>query len=175
MKKWYVIHVFTGYEDKVKSAIEHLATVQDWRDAIGKVLVPHERVVLQRSSSDKTKQRNLMPGYVFVQLDADEEVYNQIQHIPGVSSFLGPGGRPEPLSEEDVESMFDLVESRAAKPKKLIKFRKHEQVKVVDGPFANFIGVIDDIDEEKAKLRVLVTIFGRQTPLELEVTQVESI
>ena len=174
--KWYVIHVFTGFENKVKGAIEHLSNVQDWCDAIGRVQIPLERVVLQRSSaSNKTKQRNLMPGYIFVELEGDEDVFNQIQRIPGVSSFLGPGGQPESLSEKDVESMFDLVESRTSKPKKLIKFRKHEQVKVVDGPFANFIGVIDEIDEEKAKLRVLVTIFGRQTPLELEVSQVESI
>lgn len=172
---WYVIHTYTGFENKVREAIEHLAVQPDWRDKIGRVLIPLERVMMQRSTKNQTQQRNLMPGYVFVELEGAEDIFNQINHIPGVSSFLGPGGKPEALSPEDVESMFDLVESRASKPKNLIKFRKGEQVKVVDGPFANFIGLIDEIDEEKAKLRVLVTIFGRQTPLELEVSQVDAI
>ena len=172
---WYVIHTYTGFELKVKQTIEYLSTIQNWRGKIGRVLVPLEKVLMQKTSQTQTRQRNLMPGYVFVELDQDEEIFNQIRRIPGVSSFLGPGGQPETLSGEDVESMLDLVESRASRPKKLITFRKGEQVKVTDGPFANFIGVIDDIDEEKAKLRVLVTIFGRQTPLELEVSQVESL
>lgn len=172
---WYVIHTYTGFETKVKESIEHLATVQDWRGKIGRVIVPTERVVTQKTTKTQMRQRNLMPGYVFVELEPDEEIFNQIRRIPGVSSFLGPGGNPEPLSPSDVEAMLDLVESRTTKPKKLIKFRKGEQVKVSEGPFANFIGVIDEIDEEKARLRVLVTIFGRQTPLELEVTQVESL
>ncbi len=172
---WYVIHTYTGFELKVKQTIEYLATVQDWRGRIGRVVIPLEKVVMQKSTQPETRQRNLMPGYVFVELGEDEEIFNQIRKIPGVSAFLGPGGHPEKLSEKDTEAMLDLVESRATRPKKLITFRKGEQVKVTDGPFANFIGVIDEIDEDKAKLRVLVTIFGRQTPLELEVTQVESL
>jgi transcriptional antiterminator NusG len=175
MKNWYVVHTFTGYENKVKEAVEHLTRVHGWHDKIGRVLIPYERVVMQRTLTTQTQHRNLMPGYVFVEVSPDEEIFNQIGRIPGISSFLGPGGKPQALSNEDIEAMLDLVESRASKPKQLIKYRKGEQVKVVDGPFANFIGVIDEIDEEKAKLRVLVTIFGRQTPLELEVTQVEAI
>ncbi|MCD6385255.1 transcription termination/antitermination factor NusG [Candidatus Sumerlaeota bacterium] len=172
---WYVLHTYTGSEIQVKESIEHLATIKDWRGKIGRVVVPTEKVVMQRTTRSRTRQRNLMPGYVFVELEPEEEIFNQIRRLPGVSSFLGPGGKPEPLSQKDVESMLELVESRATKPKKLIKFRKGEQVKVSEGPFSNFIGVIDEIDEEKARLRVLVTIFGRQTPLELEVTQVESL
>ncbi len=172
---WYVIHTYTGYEQKVKEAIEHLANVYNWQKKIGRIIIPMERVIKERATKPSAQPRNLMPGYVFVELEPEEELFSRIQSLPGVSAFLGAGGKPETLSPDDVSALLELVEERAEKPKKLIKFRPGEHVKVTEGPFANFVGVINEVDEEKARLRVLVTIFGRETPLELECSQVEAI
>ena len=173
MANWYVLHTHSGQEQKVKANIEHRAQMEGFREKIRQILIPHENVIEIRSGKKRTVARTLMPGYVLIDMDYDNEVAASITKLPGVSGFIGDGKTAFPLSEEEVENMLHLADDTAERPKPEIRYRIGEQVKVTEGPFANFIGTIDEIDAERAKLRVMVSIFGRPTPVELDVLQVE--
>ncbi|MBN1477101.1 transcription termination/antitermination factor NusG [Candidatus Sumerlaeota bacterium] len=175
MTTWYVLHTHSGFEAKVKKNIEHRAQVEGFREQIRQVLIPQESVVEIRSGKKQTVTRTLMPGYVLIDMDYDDEVGAAITKIPGVSGFIGDGKKPFPLTEEEVKNMLQQADDSAERPKPEIRHRVGEQVKVIEGPFASFIGTIDEIDVEKAKLRVMVSIFGRPTAVELDVLQVESV
>lgn len=173
--QWYAVHTYSSYENKVKQLIEHKATLEGLRDRIRSVVIPTERVVEIKSGQKRTIQRTLMPGYIIVQMDGSEDAFNLIRNIKGVSGFVGDGRAPIPLSQEEVSNLLNIMEDKHEKPKPKVLFQKGDQVKVIEGPFGNFIGQVENIDEERGKLNVMVSIFGRLTPVELDVLQVEGV
>ncbi|MCX7719644.1 MAG: transcription termination/antitermination protein NusG, partial [Candidatus Sumerlaeaceae bacterium] len=155
------------------------ATIEGLRDYLRQVMIPAETFVEIKGGKKRQTQRNLYPGYVLVQMESDEEklndLINLITKIPGVSQFLPGGSHPVPLDENEVNDILNIVQEKTEKPKPQIRYRVGEQVKVIEGPFANFVGEVNEIDEEKSKLKVMVSIFGRQTSVELDVLQVEGV
>lgn len=170
---WYAIYTHSGFEKKVKRDVEHRASIEGLRDALGQVLIPEEKIVEIKDGKRKESSRNFMPGYVFIQMQANEELFKTIREINGVSNFVGADDKPSILSEAEVKNVLGLIEDKKDKPKPEIKFRVGDSVKVIEGPFANFIGNVEDIDHEKARLKVMVSIFGRATPVDLNVLEVE--
>lgn len=173
--QWYAVHTYSSYENKVKQLIEHKATLEGLRDRIKSVVIPTERVVEIKSGQKRTIQRTLMPGYIIVQMDGSEDAFNLIRNIKGVSGFVGDGRAPIPLGKEEISNLLNIMEDKHEKPKPKVLFQKGDQVKVIEGPFGNFIGQVEHIDEERGKLNVMVSIFGRLTPVELDVLQVEGV
>ena len=173
--KWFAIHTYSGFEKSVKKDIEHRASVEGLREKLGEVIVPEEKTVEIKEGKKREHSRNIMPGYVFVQMHEDEELFKLVEEIKGVSGFVGAGGARTPLSDEEVANIRGLVEEKKDKPRAEIKHRLGDQVKVIEGPFSSFVGTVDNIDYDKAKLRVMVSIFGRSTPVELDVLQVEGV
>lgn len=173
--QWFAVHTYSSYENKVKQLIEHKATLEGLRDRIRSVVIPTERVVEIKSGKKRTIQRTLMPGYIIVQMDGSEDAFNLIRNIKGVSGFVGDGRAPVPLSKEEVGNLLNIMEDKHEKPKPKVLFQKGDQVKVIEGPFGNFIGQVEAVDEERGKLNVMVSIFGRLTPVELDVLQVEGV
>lgn len=171
---WYAVHTYSGMEKSVKKDIEHRASIEGLRERLGEVIVPEEKIVEIKEGKRKEHARNFMPGYVFVQMEDHDELFKVIEEIKGVSGFVGAGTARTPLSDEEINNIRGLVEDKKDKPRAEIKHRLGDQVKVIEGPFANFVGTVDQIDYDKAKLRVMVSIFGRSTPVELDVLQVES-
>lgn len=173
MKNWYAIHTYSGFEKRVKRDIEHRVSIEGLRDSLGQVIIPEEKVMEVKDGKKKESSRNFMPGYVFLQLEPRADLFKIITEVQGVSGFAGTGDKPSELSEEEIRNVMGLIEDKKDKPKAEIKFRKGDQVKVIEGPFANFVGTVEDIDIEKARLRVMVSIFGRSTPVDLNVLEVE--
>jgi len=171
---WYVIHTLTNYEEKVKQELEKQIANLGLASHFGRILLPTEEVVEIKKSKRVTKRRKYFPGYLFVQMEIDNNTFWLVRNTTGVSGFLG-GLKPIALPEEEAKHIIELVESPSVKPKPSIVFEKEEQVRIIEGPFANFIGVIEDVNEEKGKLKVMVSIFGRLTPVELNFLQVEKI
>lgn len=176
-KHWYAIHTFSGYENRIRTQIEHRVQVEGFRDKVAQVLIPQKQTTEIKNGKKTQVMRNIMPGYVFIEMEPDDEVFSLVQKIHGVSSFLGAeyGEQPAPLSKAEVESLMDSIEERPDRPKTIISYNVNDQVKVVEGPFANFIGTVEQVDQEKGKLKVMVSIFGRPTSVELDVLQVESV
>lgn len=171
--QWYALHTHTGFENKVKTTIERRVETEGQRERVSRVVIPLEPVIEIKGGKKHTVMRNLMPGYIFVQMEGSDDLFNMIREIKGVSSFVGSGAKPVPLSQGEVDNILNMLEAKADKPKPEINYSKGDQVKVTEGPFANFIGTVDHVDEEKHKLAVMVSIFGRPTPVELDVLQVE--
>jgi transcriptional antiterminator NusG len=174
-KKWFAIHTYSGYENKIKQTIEHRVQLEGLRDKVSQVLVPLKKGIEIKNGKKHEVMRNIMPGYVFIEMDPDEEVFALVQKIPGVSAFLGDGNKPSPLPATEVTSLLDSIEERADRPKAVITYKVNDQVKVIEGPFGNFIGTVEQVDPEKGKLKVMVSIFGRPTSVELDVLQVEAV
>ena len=172
-KKWFAVHTYSGFEAKVKANIEHLAAVEGFRDEVAEVIIPQETFIEVRGGKKRTVMRNLMPGYVLVHIETHDKVFEMIKKINGVSGFVGSGDDAIPLSQQEIDNLLHVSEEKAEKPKAEIRFSKGDQVKVIEGPFANFVGNVQDIDIEKSKLKVMVSIFGRPTSVELNVLQVE--
>lgn len=170
---WYAIYTHSGFEKKVKRDIEHRASIEGLREKLGQILIPEEKVVEIKDGKKKESTRNFMPGYVFVQMDAENELFKMIRDVNGVSQFVGADDKPSIITEDEVKNVVGLIEDKQEKPKPEIKFRKGDQVKVIDGPFANFIGTVEDIDVDRSRLKVMVSIFGRSTPVDLGVLEVE--
>jgi len=173
--KWYAVQTYSGFEKRVLDNIYHRATIEGFRDQLKQVLIPAETFVEIKGGKKRQTQRNLYPGYVLVEMEPGEDLMNLITKIPGVSGFLPPGTHPTPLDENEVNHILDIVQEKTEKPKPQIRYRVGEQVKVIEGPLANFVGEVNEIDEEKSKLKVMVSIFGRQTSVELDVLQVEVV
>ncbi len=173
-KQWFAVHTYSGFEQKVKANIEHLAAVEGFREEVAEVTIPQETIVEVRKGKKRTTHRNLMPGYVLVHIEPDDKVFEMIKKINGVSDFVGDGEKAVPLSQSEVDNLLQVSEEQAETPMAEIKFSKGDTVKVIEGPFANFTGSVEEIDAEKAKLKVMVSIFGRPTPVELNVLQVEA-
>ncbi|MCM8792377.1 MAG: transcription termination/antitermination protein NusG [Candidatus Omnitrophica bacterium] len=175
MKKWYVIHVHTGTEQRVKSALETTIIQKGIKDYIGQIFIPTEQVSEIRGGKRKISERKFFPGYILVEMELNEATYQAIRHTPGVTGFIGLGRNPTPLAEEEVERIFKRAEETKAKPSPKVVFEKGEQVRISDGPFLNFSGTVEEVHPEKGKLKVSVSIFGRATPIELEFWQVEKV
>ena len=169
--KWYVIHTYSGYENKVKTNLEHRIQSMDVAHKIFRVVVPTEEEVEINNGQRRTVQKKIFPGYVLVEQLLDDESWFVVRNTPGVTSFVGHGNNPTPLPDSEVQAI--LKQMREEKPQVRITYNKGDRVKIIDGPFAEFLGSIDSVDDEKTKLRVLVSMFGRETPVELDFLQVE--
>jgi transcriptional antiterminator NusG len=174
-KKWYAIHTYSGYENRVKTNIEHKVQVEGYREKVARVLIPAKRYVEIKAGKKHEVMRNIMPGYVLIEMEPDEEIFAIVQKIPGVSAFLGDEGKPSPIDSGEVANVIDTIEERSDRQRSAIAYHVNDQVKVIEGPFANFIGTVEHVDQEKGKLKVMVSIFGRPTAVELDVLQVEGV
>ncbi len=172
-KHWYIIHVYSGFEKKVAQSIREQVQTKGLADVIETVLVPTEEVVEMRRGQRVSTERKFFPGYVLVHMDLDDESWHIVKNTPKVTGFLGAGGRPTPISEAEAQRVLHQVQEGVERPKPSITYEIGELVRVCDGPFSSFNGLVEDVDEERARLKVAVSIFGRATPVELEYTQVE--
>ncbi len=170
---WYVVHVYSGFEKKVAESIEEQAKQSHLSDLIESVLVPTEEVVEMRRGSKVNAERKFFPGYVLVKMEMTDETWHLVQDTPKVTGFLGGRGRPTPISQAEADRIIHQVQEGIERPKPSVSFDIGEQVTVCDGPFTSFNGLVEEVDEEKARLKVAVSIFGRSTPVELEYSQVE--
>jgi transcriptional antiterminator NusG len=173
--KWYIIHTYSGFERKVRESLESRIHAFGLEEKIGKVLIPTEAVTEVRGGKKYTTERMFYPGYVLVEMDMDDHVWHVVKSTPRVTGFVGTGQQPTPLSEEEVNQIVYRVAEGKEKPKLKVKYDKNESVRITDGPFATFTGVVDEVNEDRETLKVMVTIFGRSTPVELEFGQVEKI
>jgi transcriptional antiterminator NusG len=171
--KWYIIHSYSGFERKVKESLESRVRAFGLEEKIGRVLIPTEAVTEVRGGKKYTVERMFYPGYVLVEMDMDDHVWHVVKSTPRVTGFVGTGQQPTPLSEEEVQHIVYKAGESRDKPKLKVKFEKNEKVKITEGPFATFDGIVDDVNEDKETVKVMVTIFGRSTPVELEFKQVE--
>ena len=171
--KWYIVHAYSNFEKKVAESIKEQAHAQGLDDAFSDILVPTEDVVEIRRGRKVNAERKFFPGYVLVKMELTDEAYHLIKNTPKVTGFLGSGSKPMPVSEKEVARIIGAIEEGVERPKPTISFEIGEQVRVTDGPFASFNGSVEQVDEERARLRVTVSIFGRATPVELEYNQVE--
>ena len=174
--KWYIIHSYSGFERKVKESIEARVRADERLGGkIGRVLIPTESVTEVRNGKKYTSERMFYPGYVLVEMDMDDNVWHVVKSTPRVTGFVGTGQQPTPLSEEEVQQIVYRVADSKEKPKLKVKFGKNESVRITEGPFASFTGMVDEVNEDRETLKVMVTIFGRSTPVELEFGQVEKV
>ena len=174
--KWYIIHTYSGFERKVKESIEsRVRAYPELEHRIGRVLIPTESVTEVRGGKKYTSERMFYPGYVLVEMDMDDNVWHVVKGTPRVTGFVGTGQQPTPLSEEEVQQIVYRVADSKEKPKLKVKFEKNEKVRITEGPFASFTGDIDEVNEDRETLKVMVTIFGRSTPVELGFGQVEKV
>ncbi len=174
-KHWYIIHTYSGFEQKVAESLRTRAQAFGFADSIGQVLIPTEEVVELRNGKKVTSKRLLYPGYVLVEMEMSDELWHAVKNTPRVTGFVGGGNTPVPLTPDEVNSVLYRQASSAERPRPKLTFEKNETVKIIDGPFTNFSGKVDEVNQERNTLRVLVTIFGRQTPVELDFLQVEKI
>lgn len=175
-KRWYILHAHSGFEKKVAQTILDQAAQHGMSDAIEQVVVPTENYVEVRRGKKVASERKFFPGYVLVKMAMNDASWHLVKSVPKVTGFLGGGGnRPQPITEAEAMRIFKQVEDGVDRPKQGVVFEVGEQVKVVDGPFESFVGVVEEVDEEKARLKVAVTIFGRATPVDLQYSQVEKV
>ncbi len=171
--RWYIIHVYSGFERKVEQSIREQAQIKGLAERFEEVLVPSEEVVEMRRGQKVSSDRKFFPGYVLVKMDLDDESWHLVKNTPKVTGFLGGGGRPVPITEAEADRILHQVKEGVERPKPSITFEVGETVRVSDGPFTSFNGLVEEVDEDRARLKVAVSIFGRATPVELEYTQVE--
>jgi transcription termination/antitermination protein NusG len=172
-KSWYIIHTYSGFERKVRDSLRTRAEAFGFAERIGEVLIPEEEVVEMRGGKKVTSKRLLYPGYVIVQMEMSDEMRHYIKDTPRVTGFVGGGTEPVPLTPDEVNKILYRQATAAERPRPKLTFEKNENVRIVDGPFANFTGKVDEVNSDRSTLRVLVTIFGRATPVELDFLQVE--
>jgi transcriptional antiterminator NusG len=173
--KWYIIHAYSGFERKVRESIESRVQAFGLQNRIGRVMIPTEPVTEIVNGKKRTVERVFLPGYVLVEMDLDNDLWHVIKNTPRVTGFLGTGDKPVALSEAEVSSILFRSETSKEKPRLKIKFEKNESVRITEGPFANFNGIVDEVNEDRETVKVMVTIFGRSTPVELEFGKVEKV
>jgi transcriptional antiterminator NusG len=170
-RQWYVIHTYSGYENKVKKNLEYRVATNDLGDKIFRIVVPTEEEIEIRDGQRRTVQRKVFPGYVLVEMAMSDDAWYLVRNTPGVTGFVGMGNKPTPLGKDEAAGILRQMEAEA--PKVKVTFSPGQAVKIIDGPFADFEGRVDNVNHEKGKVRVLVSIFGRETPVELDFLQVE--
>ncbi|MFC1708705.1 transcription termination/antitermination protein NusG [Candidatus Omnitrophota bacterium] len=175
MKKWYVVHTQTGSEDKAKLALEARIASSEMQEHFAQVVIPTEQISEVRSGKKKISQRKFFPGYLLIEMDLTEHAWLLVKTIPGVTGFIGTGKRPSALTAEEVSNILNRTQEAKVKPSPKVSFDIGEPVRVTDGPFENFNGVIEEVHPDKQKIKVSVSIFGRSTPVELEYWQVEKV
>jgi transcription termination/antitermination protein NusG len=174
-KRWYIVHAYSNFENKVADSIKEQAAQKGLSDLFEQVLVPTEEVVEIRRGRKIKSQRRFFPGYVLVKMDMTDQAYHLIKNTPKVTGFLGSDNKPVPISDAEAARILNQVAEGVERPKTSITFEVGEQVRVADGPFASFSGLVEEVDEQRARLKVAVSIFGRPTPVELEYAQVEKV
>jgi len=173
-RRWYVIHAYSGFEAQVKRSLEERVKRADMQDMFGEILVPTEEVVEMRGGQQRRSERKFFPGYVLVNMEMTDETWHLVKDVPKVMGFIGgTGDRPAPISDKEADAILQRVQEGVEKPRPKVLFEPGEVVRVVDGPFNDFNGVVEEVDYEKSRLKVSVLIFGRSTPVDLEFTQVE--
>lgn len=172
---WYIVHAYSNFEKKVADSIKERALAQGLEDLFEEVLVPMEEVVELRRGRKVHTERKFFPGYVLVKMEMNDQTYHLIKDTPKVTGFLGTENKPTPISEDEATHILQQVQEGVERPKPSVTFEVGEQVRVADGPFASFNGLVEGVDEERARLKVAVSIFGRATPVELEYGQVEKL
>jgi len=173
--KWYIVHVYSGFENKVKMALDEKIAACNNPEKFGEVLVPTEQIVELVKGKRKTSTRKFYPGYILVKMELNDDTWHIVNDTAKVSGFLGGREKPTPISDEEAEQILNRMEAGKLKPKPKYYFETGDEIRVIDGPFMNFNGVVEEVNPEKGKIRVLVSIFGRSTPVELEFVQVTKI
>ena len=173
--KWYIVHVYSGFESKVKSALEEKMASSPYPEKLGKVLVPTEEIVELAKGKRKTSSRKFYPGYILVRMELDDETWHIVNSTAKVTGFLGGREKPTPISDEEADQILNRMEAGKLKPQPKYFFESGDEIRVIDGPFTSFNGTVEEVNPEKGKIKVLVSIFGRSTPVELEFVQVVKI
>lgn len=174
-KRWYVVHVYSGFEKKIAQHIKEQAEQKGLSDLIGDILVPSEEIVEVRRGQKINTERKFFPGYVLVKMDMTDDTWHLVKDTPKVTGFLGSKTRPSPITEKEAQQIMQQTEEGVKSPRPSVQFEVGEQIRVADGPFTSFNGVVEEVDEEKGRLKVSVSIFGRSTPVDLEYGQVEKL
>ena len=174
-KAWYAVHVYSGFENRVREHIQNTVQAEDLGKKIFDVLIPTEDVAEIKGGKKSISTKKMFPGYVIIQMILDDETWYSIKNTPGVTGFVGPGRRPLPLTQEEVDNVVRRMEETEDSPRPRVVFEKGESLKVIDGPFLNFTGYVSEINEEKGRLKVMVDILGRSTSVELDFLQVEKV
>ena len=174
-KNWFIVHTYSGFEQKVSDSLRSRSEAFGFSDKIGQILIPTEEVVELRNGKKITSNRMLYPGYVLVEMEMNDELWHAVKATPRVTGFVGGGNAPVPLTADEVNSILYRQATAAERPRPKLSFEKNENVRIIDGPFTNFSGKVDEVHPERNTLRVMVTIFGRSTPVELDFLQVEKI
>lgn len=171
--RWYVVHAYSGFENKAKQALEERIRAQNFGDKFGEIHVPQETVLELVRGQKKTSSRKFFPGYILVQMVMNQDTWHLVKETPKITGFVGDASDPQPMQDEEVQRIMTQVEEGAQAPKARMNFEQGEMVKVIDGPFTDFTGTVEEVKPEKGKLKVLISIFGRATPVELDFVQVE--
>jgi len=172
-KQWFVVHTYSGYEERVKKNLERRIKSMDSGDEVYQVVIPTEEEIEVRSGQRRTITKKILPGYVLIQMRMTDQTWNIVRNTPGVTGFVSSGNKPVPLPEEELNQILKQMTEET--PKVKVGFRKGQSIRVRDGPFIDFVGIVDDINTEKGKVKVLLTLFGRETPVELDFLQVEKL
>jgi transcriptional antiterminator NusG len=172
-KSWFVVHTYSGYEERVKKNLEQRIKFMDSGDEISQVIIPTEVEIEVKNGQRRNVDKKILPGYILIQMKMSDQSWNIVRNTPGVTGFVGSGSKPTPLQEEEVSQILKQMAAEA--PKVKVGFRKGQSVRVTNGPFIDFVGVVDDISMEKGKVKVLLSLFGRETPVELDFLQVEKL
>ena len=174
-KQWYIVHTYSGFENKVKESLEQRVQAYGLQGEIGEILIPTEDVVEMRAGRKVVTAKRFFPGYILVEMNMSDHAWHVVKNTPKVTGFVGAGAKPTPLSKDEVDQILTQVKTEAEKPKPKYMFEKGEQVRINEGPFTSFNGVVDEVNLDRNTVKVMVTIFGRQTPVELDFSQVQKL